>query len=109
MPNQDRDLSAYFGHLRALRSDDPAIGRPAVSGLLELARKAAGPIQAHAERILTAEFGPYFVSDGMSGCIGPIDAVHACDAEGRACRYCPWLWPEESGQGNGDVQKVEDD
>ncbi|HEX5328242.1 MAG TPA: hypothetical protein VFW75_16355 [Acetobacteraceae bacterium] len=92
----DNSLSAYFASVRALRSADPSTRRPAISTLLELARRPKGPVQASAERALTGEFGPYAVTDGLSGCSGPTEAVLACCADGRECRSCAWFWPDRA-------------
>jgi hypothetical protein len=86
-PKDDR---AYvLTAIRALQSDDPTIRRPAVSMLLELARQGHGAARADAERVLTEEFGPYAVCEGLSGCSAPIEVVHTCDGN---CRACVWLW-----------------
>lgn len=90
----DDDLSAYFVAVKSLRSADPSVRRPALSALLILARHAKGPVQARAERALTKEFGPYVVSEGLSGCAGPVEAVHACCQDDRDCRTCAWVWEE---------------
>lgn len=90
----DDDLSAYFAAASSLRSADPAVRRPALSVLLALARCAKGPVQASAERTVAKEFGPYAVSEGLSGCAGPTEAVLACCAEDRDCRGCAWMWED---------------
>ncbi len=87
----DKDFVNYLAAVRALQSDDPKVRRPAISMLLELARQGPGAVPAHAERALTEEFGPYAVSDGLSGCSAPIEAVNACDGN---CRSCVWLWED---------------
>ena len=87
----DKDFVRYLAAVRALQSDDPKVRRPAISMLLELARQDPGAVPAHAERALTEEFGPYAVSDGLSGCSAPIEAVNACDGD---CRSCIWLWED---------------
>jgi hypothetical protein len=91
----DDDLSAYFVAVSSLRSADPSVRRPALSVLLGLARGSKGPIQASAERALAKEFGPYAVSEGLSGCAGPMEAVFACCADDSDCRTCPWMWEDE--------------
>ncbi len=88
------DLSAYFIAVSSLRSADPAVRRPALSVLLKLVRGGKGPVQARAERALAKEFGPYAVSEGLSGCVGSIEAVHSCCEDDRDCRACPWLWED---------------
>ncbi len=88
------DLSAYFVAVSSLRSADPSVRRPALSVLLILARGSKGPVQARAERALAKEFGPYAVSEGLSGCVGSPGAVHACCDDDRDCRACPWLWED---------------
>jgi len=90
----DDDLSDYFVAVSSLRSADPAIRRPALSVLLGLARGSKGPVQVSAERALAKEFGPYAVSEGLSGCSAPADAVLACCVEDKECRTCPWIWQE---------------
>lgn len=90
----DDDLSDYFVAVSSLRSADPAVRRPALSVLLGLARGSKGPVQASAERALAKEFGPYAVTEGLSGCAGPMDAVLACCADDTDCRTCPWVWVE---------------
>jgi hypothetical protein len=90
----DDDLSTYFVAVRSLRSADPSVRRPAVSALLELARGSKGPVQARAERVVAKEFGPYAVSEGLSGCAGPMEAVVACCASDEDCRSCAWIWRE---------------
>jgi hypothetical protein len=87
----DDDLSAYFAAVSSLRSADPSVRRPALSALLELARGCKGPVQARAERVLAKEFGPYAVSEGLSGCAGPTEVVVACSED---CRNCAWTWDE---------------
>ena len=87
----DKDFVSYLAAVRALQSDDPKVRRPAISMLLELARQDPGAVPAHAERALTEEFGPYAVSEGLSGCSAPIEAVNACDGD---CRSCIWLWED---------------
>ena len=89
------DLSHYFVAVSSLRSADPSVRRPALSVLLGLARGCKGPVQARAERALAKEFGPYAVSERLSGCAAPMEAVLACCADDRDCRECPWLWEEE--------------
>jgi hypothetical protein len=83
------ELDALLAAIRALQSDDPTIRRPAISMLLELARLGHGLVRAEAELVLTEEFGPYAVSEGLSGCSAPIEVVDACDGN---CRSCVWLW-----------------
>ena len=90
----DDDLSDYFVAVSSLRSDDPPVRRRALSVLLGLARGCKGPVQARAERTLAKEFGPYAVSEGLSGCAAPMEAVLACCADDRDCRECPWMWEE---------------
>ena len=91
MSREKDDLISYLAAVRALQSDDPETRRPAISMLLELARHDRGVVRIHAERALTDEFGPYAVSEGLSGCSGPIEAVNACDGN---CRSCVWLWED---------------
>lgn len=90
----DDDLSDYFVAVSTLRSADPSVRRPALSVLLGLARGSKGPVQARAEGALAKEFGPYAVSEGLSGCAGPMAAVLACCADDTDCRACPWIWEE---------------
>ena len=89
MSRQEDGIAAYFSAACALRSDSPAVRRPAVSMLLELARHATGPVRARAERALTEQFGPFVVSDGLPGCAAPIGVVEGCDGN---CLSCVWLW-----------------
>jgi hypothetical protein len=89
MSRQEGDLAAYFAAARALRSELPVIRRPAITVLLDLARRATGPIRARAERALREQFGPYVVSEGLSGCAAPIEIVEKCDGN---CSECPWFW-----------------
>jgi len=91
----DDDLSAYFVAVSSLRSADPSVRRPGLSVLLGLAGGSKGPIQASAERALVKEFGPNAVSEGLSGCAGPMEAVFACSADDRDCRACPWMWEDD--------------
>ena len=84
-----QDLTGYFAAACALRSDLPAVRRPAITALLQLARQTTGPIRANAERVLTEEFGPYAVTEGMSPCSAPIRLVEECDGN---CGSCAWLW-----------------
>lgn len=89
----DEDLSAYFQAARGLRSDDPSIRRPAIWTLIALAQQqVTAPIRARAAAALTDEFGPFAVTDGLSGCAAPVPEVHECDAYGWDCRSCAWLW-----------------
>ena len=84
--------AACFLALRALKSDDPSIRRPAIAMLIDLAQQATSCIRAGASAALAREFGPYAVSEGLSGCAAPISTVHQCDAEGWDCHACVWLW-----------------
>jgi len=95
MPDPGDEIAAYFAHVCALRSDDPTVRRPAIAGLFELARQGSATAKLYAERVLKAEFGPYAVADGLSGCAGSVEAVQACCAEDRDCRCCPWVWLEQ--------------
>lgn len=89
MSAQQDDLAVYMAAVRALHSDDPTVRRPAISVLLEFARRGQSVVRAHAEGALTQEFGPYAVSEGLSGCSAPIEVVEGCDGN---CRSCVWLW-----------------
>lgn len=89
MSRQNDAIAAYFLAASALRSDVPVLRRPAIAALLELARQATGSVRVGAERALTEEFGPFAVSEGLSGCAAPIKVVERCDG---TCRVCPWLW-----------------
>lgn len=91
MAQAEHDLAAYFRAVHAMRSDDAAIRRPAISTLLGLARQPPGPLQARAAQVLNEEFGPYAVSDGLCGCCAPFAIVESCDGN---CRACAWLWDE---------------
>jgi len=91
MSTQQDGLAVYMAAVRALHSDDPTVRRPAISVLLELARRGHGSVRANAEQALTKEFGPYAVSEGLQGCSAPIEVVDACDGN---CRACVWLWLE---------------
>ena len=95
MAESGNNLAEYFASVRGLQSDDPLVRRPAISALLELARRAKGAVRLHAEQALIQEFGPYAVTDGLGGCAGPIEAVRACYGEGLECRSCPWVWLEQ--------------
>ena len=57
MPSSE-DVTGYFAAACALRSDIPAVRRPAITTLLELARHSHGAIRHSAERALIEEFGP---------------------------------------------------
>ncbi len=96
----EEQASAYFQSSQALKSDDPAVRRPAISTLIALAQQAVAPVSARASAVLTKEFGPFVVTEGLSGCAAPISAVHQCDAEGRDCRACEWLWDPPSASGS---------
>jgi hypothetical protein len=85
MSAQKDELDPLLAAIRALRSDDPTIRRPAISMLLNLARQGQG----RSGRVLTEEFGPYAPSEDLSGCSAPIETVHGCDGN---CRSCVWLW-----------------
>lgn len=89
---QDNEILAYFRSCQGLRSDDPSIRRPAISTLITLAHQAIMPIRVRARAALTQEFGPFAVTDGLSGCAAPPAAVYACSSEGRDCRTCAWAW-----------------
>ena len=93
-PGPTEELAAYLFYAQALHSDVPEVRRPAIAALMQMARQSSGLCRVNAERALVAEFGPYAVSHGLSGCSGPIEAVYACNEEGRDCRNCPWLWLE---------------
>ena len=84
-----QELTGYFAAACALRSDLPAVRRPAITALLELAREAIGPIRTRAELTLNEEFGPYAVTEGMPPCAAPIRLVEECDG---CCGSCAWLW-----------------
>ena len=92
MSTQQDGLVIYMAAVRALHSDDPTIRRPAIAALLELARRGLGTVRANAERALTQEFGPYAVTEGLSGCSAPIEVVDVCDGK---CRSCVWLWLDQ--------------
>ena len=92
---RDNEISDYFVAASSLRSTDPAIRRPAISVLLQLARGREGPVQRRAERALAQEFGPYVRDEGIGGCAAAAAAVIDCCAEGRDCRTCEWLWLHE--------------
>jgi hypothetical protein len=85
-------LNSFFSAVIGLRSHDPAVRRPAVSTLLDLACHAQGPAQLSAAQALVEEFGPYAVTHGLSGCSAPIDVVESCDGH---CRTCVWLWQDK--------------
>jgi hypothetical protein len=70
------DATAYFLSSQALRSDDPAVRRPAISTLIALAQHAVVPVSARASAVLTKEFGPFAVTEGLSGCAAPLSVVH---------------------------------
>lgn len=89
MISSQDDLAAYFVAVHAMRSDDALIRRPAISTLFRLARQLPGSLQTRAARVLNEEFGPYAVSDGLSGCCAPFAIVESCDGE---CRACAWVW-----------------
>lgn len=57
--------------------------------ILGLARQGMGPIRARASRVLTEEFGPYALTEGLPACTAPVRVVEKCDGN---CRSCPWLW-----------------
>ena len=88
----EEQASAYFLSFQALKSDDSSIRRPAISALIDLAQEATPLIRTRASAALMKEFGPFVVIEGLSGCAGPIAAVYECEAEGRDCRGCEWLW-----------------
>ena len=88
----DEELLAYFQAARGLRSNDPSIRRPAIWTLIALAQQTTTPVRARAAAALTGEFGPFALTDGLSGCVAPMSAVHECDADGWDCRACAWLW-----------------
>ena len=67
--------AAYFSSSQALKSDDPAVRRAAISTLIDLAHRASTPIRARASAILAKEFGPYAVTEGLSGCTAPISTA----------------------------------
>jgi len=101
----DEELSAYFQAARGLRSDDPSIRRPAIWTLIGLAQQARAPIRARAAAALTGEFGPFALTEGLSGCVAPMSEVHECDADGRDCRACAWLWNPPHAVGSVPVQE----
>ncbi len=88
MPSSE-DVTGYFAAACALRSDIPAVRRPAITTLLELARHSHGAIRHSAERALIEEFGPYSVDEGLPACAAPIQVVEECNGD---CRSCAWLW-----------------
>jgi len=92
MSRQNDGITAYFYAACALRSDVPALRRPAILALLELARQATGRVRDRAKDALAEQFGPFAVSDGLSGCVAPIGVVEQCDTN---CQVCPWLWLNE--------------
>lgn len=98
MRAQDQ-VTTYLLMSQALKSDDPSIRRRAIATLIDLAQQAITSVRVLARAALEKEFGPYAVSDGLSGCVAPISAVHQCDAEGWDCHGCEWLWnpPQDSG------------
>lgn len=98
MRAQDQ-ATIYLLASQALKSDDPSIRRPAIATLIDLAQHAIPSVRACANAALAKEFGPYAVSDGLSGCVAPISTVHRCDAEDWDCHGCEWLWnpPHDSG------------
>jgi hypothetical protein len=87
----NEDLAAFLAAVRDLHSSDPAIRRPAIAVLLQLARGRSS-VQTDAECVLTEEFGPYAVTEGLGGCSGPIEFVEVCDGN---CRACVWLWQDQ--------------
>ena len=90
----DDDLSDYFVAVSSLRSADPAVRRPALSVLLGLARGSKGPVQASAERALAKALGPYAVTEGLSDCAEPMEAVLARCADDTDCGTGPRVWAE---------------
>jgi hypothetical protein len=88
----DNETILYFNSSRQLQSHDPALRRPAIATMTALARQATTPISRRASAILEDEFGPFAVSHGLPGCSAPLSEVVRCDAEGRDCRACPWVW-----------------
>jgi hypothetical protein len=100
--HSDEEVSAYFQASRGLESDDPSIRLPAISRLIGLTRLAIEPIRARAAAALTHEFGPFAVTDGLSGCVAPISEVHECDAAGWDCRACAWLRNPPDAAAGGD-------
>jgi len=85
----------YFLACRDLRSDQPAVRRPAITVLLALAGQAAKPIRARACKVLAKEFGPYVVTHGLKGCAAPLSVFCDCLDEGPRCNTCPWQWSYE--------------
>lgn len=69
MPSSE-DVTGYFAAACALRSDIPAVRRPAITTLLELARHSHGAIRHSAERALIEEFGPVLGGRGAAGLRG---------------------------------------
>jgi hypothetical protein len=102
----EQEAAAYFLATHALKSSDPNVRRAGISTLIELAQRAGTCVRARASAILTKEFGPYALADGLSGCTARISTVHQCDAEGWDCRACEWLWnPRE----NADSARTHDE
>lgn len=107
MVTVNEDLAAFLAAVRALHSSDPAVRRPAIAVLLQLGR-GQSCVQTDAERVVTEEFGPYAVTDGLGGCSAPIEFVEVCDGN---CRSCVWLWqdqPASCSQHNLDLPEVSD-
>ena len=92
MSQTQADLNSYFAAVRALRSDDPSVRGPAITALVELARQGMGPVRARAARVVTEEFGPYALSEGLPACTAPVRIVEECECN---CRSCVWLWLDQ--------------
>ncbi len=94
MAQPDVQASNYFNAVTALRNADATIRRQAIEVLFALAREAIEPVRSRARQGLQQEFGPYAATHGLSGCAAPVQEVHICDAEGRDCHACKWVWLE---------------
>lgn len=86
------ELTDYFAAASALRSDVPAVRRPAIQALLELVGHSRGSVRASAERTLIEEFGPDAVSEGLPPCTAPYQVAERCDGN---CKSCAWLRQDE--------------
>lgn len=107
MVTVNEDVAAFLAAVRALHSGDPAVRRPAIAVLLQLARGQSSA-QTDAECVLTEEFGPYALTDGLGGCSAPIEVVEVCDGN---CRSCVWLWqdhPASCSQHSSGVPEIPD-
>ena len=101
------DLANYFVAACGLRSGSPEVRRPAIAALAQLAGRSVAPIRARAEGALTAEFGPYVMSDGLPPCLAPFPVVETCESQ---CGSCVWRWQNQhvpSGFGPRPVARAE--